>query len=96
MTNHSDGIDIIKTMNVTSLSDDMRETSKVGEILTKFVLTEPLEKQYDRPNIQYHKLYQNNQGEALFSIFFLRIICIYKIDARYAYGYKQFEAFSTT
>ena len=66
VTNHSDGSDLIKTKDDTSLSDAIRDTSKVGEILSKFVLTEPLEKQYGRPNIQYHKLYQNTQGESIF------------------------------
>ena len=66
VTNHSYESDLIKTKDDTSLSDDIRETSKVGEILSKFVFTEPLAEQYDRPNIQYHKLYQNTQGKSLF------------------------------
>ena len=66
VTNHSDGSDLIKTKDDTSLSDDIRETSKVGEILSKFVLKEPLAEQYDRRNIQYHKLYQNTHGKSIF------------------------------
>ena len=69
VTNHSDGSDLIKTKDDTSLSDKTRETSTVEEILSKFVLTEPLAKQYDRPNIQYHTLYQNTQGKSIFLFF---------------------------
>ena len=68
VTNHSDGSDLIKTKDDTSLSDAIRDTSKVGEILSKFSPTEPLAQQYARPNIQYHKLYENNQGEFLFLV----------------------------
>ena len=62
-TNHSD---VIKSKDDTSLSDDIRDTSKLEEILSKFVLTEPLAQQFDRNNIQYHNLYQNTQGKSIY------------------------------
>ena len=63
VTYHSDGSDIIKTEDVTSISNDIRETSKVGEMISKHSLSEPLAQQYARRNIQNHKLYEDTQGE---------------------------------
>ena len=63
VTNHSDGIDIIKAEDVTSISNDIRETSKVGEMILTHSLSDPLAQQYARRNIQYHKLYEDTQGE---------------------------------